>query len=84
MLSVEPTGQILGATVRGVDLSQPLSDDDFRAILLALGAHGVLRFPDQRIDAAALRDFSQRFGRIQATSGDFHDPDVLEVGIPAA
>ena len=81
MLGIEPTGQILGATVRGVDLSQPLSDDDFGAILLALGAHGVLRFPDQRIDAAALRDFSQRFGRIQATSGDFHDGDVPEVGI---
>ena len=81
MFTVEPTGQILGATVRGADLSQPLSDDDFASVLLALGAHGVLRFPDQKIDAAALRDFSQRFGRIQATSGEFHDPDVPEVGI---
>ena len=81
MLTIEPTGQILGATVRGADLSQPLSDDDFASTLLALGAHGVLRFPDQKIDAAALRDFSRRFGRIQATSGEFHDPDVPEVGI---
>jgi taurine dioxygenase len=81
MLTIEPTGAILGATVRGVDLSQPLSDDDFGAVLLALGAHGVLCFPDQKIDASALRDFSQRFGRIQATSGEFHDRDVPEVGI---
>ena len=80
MFTIEPTGQILGATVRG-DLSQPLSDDDFASVLLALGAHGVLCFPDQKIDAAALRDFSQRFGRIQATSGEFHDGDVPEVGI---
>jgi len=81
MFTLEPTGEILGATVRGVDLSRPLSDDDFGAILLALGAHGVLCFPGQTIDAAALRDFSRRFGDIQATSGEFHDPDVPEVGI---
>jgi taurine dioxygenase len=81
MLTFEPTGEILGATVRGADLSRPLSDDDLGAILLALGAHGVLCFPGQTIDAAALRDFSQRFGDIQATSGEFHDPDVPEVGI---
>ena len=81
MFTIEPTGAILGATVRGVDLSRPLSDDDFGAILLALGAHGVLCFPGQTIDAAALRDFSRRFGDIQATSGELHDPDVPEVGI---
>jgi taurine dioxygenase len=79
--AIEPTGEILGATVRGVDLSRPLDDHDFGTILAALGEHGVLRFPDQKIDAAALRDFSTRFGRIQATAGEFHDPDVPEVGI---
>lgn len=56
--AIEPTGQFLGATVRGVDLAKPLSDADFAAILLALGRYGVLRFPDQRLEAAALRDFS--------------------------
>jgi taurine dioxygenase len=81
VLTVEPTGGILGATVRGVDLARPLGDDDFGAVLLALGAHGVLCFPGQTLEAAQLRDFSQRFGTIQATSGDFHDPDVPEVGI---
>ncbi len=82
MMDIEPTGQILGATVRGVDLSKPLSAADFAAILLALGEHAVLRFPDQRIDAAALRDFSQRFGRIQATlTGRHHEPGMPEVGI---
>jgi taurine dioxygenase len=81
VLTIEPTGEILGATVRGVDLSRPLSDADFGAVLLALGAHGVLCFPGQALDAAALRDFSRRFGRIQATSGEFHDGDVPEVGI---
>ena len=82
MISFEPTGQILGATVRGIDLSQPLGDDDFAEILLGLGAHGVLRFPEQRLQATDLRDFAQRFGRIQATlTGRHHEPGLPEVGI---
>ena len=82
MTSIEPTGQVLGATVSGIDLSRPLSDGDFTTILLALGRHGVLRFPAQQLEAAALRDFSQRFGRIQATlTGRHHEPEMPEVGI---
>ena len=81
MLTIEPTGQILGATVRGADLSRPLGDDDFSAILLALGTHGVLRFPGQQLDASALRDFSLRFGGIQGASSSFHEPGVPDVGI---
>src|SRR5690349_10932788 len=65
MLSVEPTGAVLGATVRGVDLSQPLTDGDFGRILLALGNHGVLRFPDQQLDLGDLKRFSEMFGEIQ-------------------
>ena len=37
MLTIDPTGAILGATVTGIDLSQPLSEPDFGRILLALG-----------------------------------------------
>ena len=82
MTAIEPTGQVLGATVSGVDLSRPLSDGDFATILLALGRHGVLRFPAQRLAAVALRDFSRRFGRIQATlTGRHHEPGMPEVGI---
>jgi taurine dioxygenase len=81
-MKIEPTGQILGATVRGIDLSEPLSDASFAGILRALGAHGVLHFPDQKLEARALRDFSSRFGRIQATlSGRHHEPGMPEVGI---
>ena len=48
---------------------------------LASDFHGVLCFPDQKLDAAALRDFSQRFGRIQTSvTGKFHHPVVPEVG----
>jgi len=82
MATIEPTGQILGATVRGVELARPLRDADFGAILAALGQHGVLCFPDQRLEGSDLRDFSRRFGHIQTSvNGLFQDPEVPEVGI---
>ena len=65
MLSIEPTGAILGATVRGIDLAQPMPEADFGQILLALGQHGVLRFPDQILDIGDVKRFSERFGEIQ-------------------
>ena len=37
MLTIEPTGAILGATIRGIDLAQPIPEPDFGRILLALG-----------------------------------------------
>jgi taurine dioxygenase len=78
---IEPSGQILGATVTGLDLAKPLSDADFATILLALGRHGVLRFPGQQLEALELRDFSRRFGHIQATlTGRHHEPGMPEVG----
>ena len=80
-MTIEPRGQILGATVRGLDLAKPLGEADFSTILVALGRHGVLCFPDQQLDAAALRDFSQRFGSIQHMLSGFHEPDMPEVGI---
>ena len=81
MLHIEPTDQILGARVSGVDLSEPLRGRDFAAIFLAVAEHGVLCFPGQKLDAAALRDFSQRFGRIQGSvTGKYHHPTVPEVG----
>lgn len=82
MPDIRPTGDALGATITGIDLSRPMSDADFGAILRALGEHGVLRFPEQLLAPAALRDFSARFGGIQASvTGKFQDPDVPEVGI---
>jgi taurine dioxygenase len=82
MLSIEPTGQILGATVRGADLRRDLSPADFATVLRALGEHGVLRFPGQALEAADLRRFSARFGEIQVLKNIPHiEPGMPEVTI---
>ncbi|HEV7393690.1 MAG TPA: TauD/TfdA family dioxygenase, partial [Burkholderiales bacterium] len=82
MAAIRPTGQTLGATVTGIDLSHPVSDADFATIIAALGRYGVLCFPDQNLDAPALREFSQRFGRLQTSvTGKLAVPGMPEVGI---
>lgn len=81
-MDVKSTGKVLGAIVTGIDLSQPLRDEDFTRVLRALGEFGVLCFPGQRLQSSELRDFSARFGEIQqSVSGKFADPVVPEVGI---
>lgn len=83
MPTIEPTGAVLGATVRGLDLAQPLDDSGLGRILLALGRHGVLRFPDQHLDLAQLKAFSERFGEIQGNPIRDADParEYPQVGI---
>jgi taurine dioxygenase len=82
MLTVTPTCAVLGATIEGLDLARPLRDSEFAQVLVALGRHGVLRFPDQHLDSRALKAFSERFGDIQGSiSGNSgHDREVPEVG----
>src|SRR3978361_2288348 len=65
MLTIEPTGAILGATITGIDLSRPLPEPDFGRILLSLGRHGVLRFPNQDLEVGDVKRFSELFGEIQ-------------------
>lgn len=72
MLSVEPTGAVLGATIHGVDVKR-IDEREFAQVLLALGRHGVLRFPEQQLDIGDLRRFSQRFGEIQGPSASPDD-----------
>lgn len=55
----------LGAEVFGLDLSQPLAQDDFDRIHRAHLDHHVLVFRDQRITPRQQIDFSRRFGPLQ-------------------
>ena len=62
---IRPLGAALGAEVVGLDLSQPLSDDDFRRIHRAHLDHHVVVFRDQRITPDQQIAFSRRFGPLQ-------------------
>jgi taurine dioxygenase len=78
MLMIEPTGAVLGATVRGIDLSQGLDEPVLARILLALGRHGVLRFPDQQLNIDDVQRFSELFGEIQGSINRQPDPDKAQ------
>ena len=79
-MQITPTGPALGARITGIDLACPISEAETAALLAALGAHGVLCFPDQDLDAAALAAFGRRFGTLEVNvAGVAHDPATPEV-----
>lgn len=61
-LDIVPSGQACGATVRGVDLSQPLDAETVAAIRSAWLEHHVLAFPDQDMSDDDLERFTLQFG----------------------
>jgi len=82
VIEIIPSGQVLGATVEGLNLSRPLADDALERVTRALGEHGVLHFPRQRLDAKTLRDFSARFGELEINVANaFQEPGIPEVMI---
>jgi taurine dioxygenase len=68
-MKILPTEQILGAQVQGLDLSRMLTDAEFDTLVLALGNHGVLEFPNQTLTTAQLKAFSLRFGKLYISPG---------------
>ncbi|NJO22534.1 MAG: TauD/TfdA family dioxygenase [Sphingomonadales bacterium] len=81
-MDIKPTGEALGARIFGVDLSKPVSDDDFKTILRALGEHGVIVFPRQTIETGDLVRFGKMFGDLEINVANlFHEPGHPEVMI---
>ncbi len=81
-MNVTGSGQILGATVDGLDLSQGLSDAAFDLLVRSLGQYGVLRFPRQKLSAVDLKRFSERFGRLEINVANaYQEPGLPEVMI---
>ncbi len=81
-MHITPSGETLGTRVDGVDLAHPLSEQDVRTILRALGAYGVLCFPGQTCDMAAFVAFGRRFGELEINVANvFHAEGLPEVMI---
>lgn len=79
-MEIRPLSTVMGAEVRGVDLSRPLDDQTFGGILDAFHRHKVLVFPDQRIDEAQQIAFSRRFGELQVHVLDqYRHPQHAEI-----
>lgn len=81
-MRLEPKGDGLGATIHDVDLSQPLTQERYKAIEQALGNYGVISFPGQRLTAKQLRDYAESFGTLEINVANmFHDFEYPEVMI---
>ena len=74
--------QSLGARVEDLDLSKPLSDDEFNQLEQALGRYGVLSYPKQNLTSVQLKDFAARFGRLEINVANlYQEPGLPEVMI---
>jgi taurine dioxygenase len=79
-MNIIPSGKALGARIDGIDLAKPVSPAAFKQILIALGEHGVLVFPKQKVDTAAFAAFGRLFGDLEINvANQFHEPGHPEV-----
>jgi alpha-ketoglutarate-dependent 2,4-dichlorophenoxyacetate dioxygenase len=65
MIEVRALHSHIGAEVRGVDLSRPVSPEVFLQIEAAFNRHSVLVFPGQQIDDQQQIAFSELFGPLE-------------------
>jgi taurine dioxygenase len=72
------SGHLLGARVEELDISKPLSDEQFTELEQALGKYGVLSYPGQNLTSRQLKEFSERFGRLELNVANLYQ----EAGLP--
>ena len=77
-IEIIPTGAVLGAEIRGIDLAQPLDDATFAAIDRAYNEHGVIFFRGQDISLDQFWAFMQNFGLPQKEESTGTDDDRAE------
>ena len=76
------SGQTLGATIDGLDLSKGLDANDLDALMQALGRYGVLRFPGQSMSGVEFKQFSSQLGQLEINVANaFQEPGHPEVMI---
>jgi taurine dioxygenase len=81
-MKVTGSGQVLGATIEGIDLSKPLDSGALDQALRALGEYGVIRFPWQTLTAAELKRFCAQFGELEINVANaYQEPGIPEVMI---
>jgi len=82
MLTVKPSGGVLGCRIEGLDLSRPFGKRELGFTLRCLADYGVVSFPKQSLDPAGQVAFSRRFGDLEVhISGAFQEPGHPEIMI---
>ena len=79
---IRPLTTAMGAEILGVDLSQPLDDATWGAILKAFHDHLVIFFRDQSLTPERQLDFARRFGRLEEypfVHGIDGHPELIEI-----
>ena len=79
-MKITPSGRTLGASIEDIELARPVGTSDFKQILRALGEHGVLCFPKQKLETDAFARFGRMFGELEINvANQFHEPGFPEV-----
>ena len=73
-LDIRRVSPTIGAEIRGIDISQPLSEDTIAAIRAAWLEHLVVFFPDQHLTPDQQVAFAERFGEV--TEGHPVEPSL--------
>jgi taurine dioxygenase len=80
-IDVVPTGEVLGAEIRGVAVSEPLSAAEVVQIRQALLDHCVIFFRDQHITDEQQVRFTSYFGRPEEHVRNQPDRPIKEIFI---
>jgi taurine dioxygenase len=78
-ITVKRLSPYIGGEVSGIDLTQPVSDDQIAQIKAALIEHGVIFFRDQPIDIPTQIALARRFGNLQIHAMAGLDEEYPEV-----
>ena len=79
-VSIEPLGGQFGALISGIDLSGPVSDEQFAEIHEAFLRYSVLLFRGQELTKAQHVAFSRRFGELELhVLRESTDPEFPEI-----
>jgi taurine dioxygenase len=80
-IEIRPLAASLGAEIKGIDISQPLSSEVVSELKQLWGEHSVLLFRDQKLDHDHHVRFSRYFGELDNHDAipKFRDPEYHEI-----
>jgi hypothetical protein len=75
---VHRVGGLIGAEIRGLDLTRGYPDETYQAVRQARAEHGVIFFREQHLTAEQREGFARRFGEIRTMQQLRKEPDQVK------